>query len=92
MAKKAQPGYTLTGNVSPTAKPHGVLVHVDPADKSLNIKVPLTAEALKSAPISASGKNALVGNTAGFVKLPGTNLKLNVTALVPVGEKVEYSA
>lgn len=64
-------------------KTYGVQAAID--GKVLCLRIPLTDAAIKGAPISASEKSRLVGNTSGFAPMadfPG--LRVNVTAILPV--------
>ena len=73
MAKaKASKGneYKALGNTGATRKPYGVFARFDAESNTLTLVIPVTADAIKGAPMSSSGKSKLVGNTAGFVKVP----------------------
>ncbi len=81
MATKKTKGteYKALGNTGATRKPYGVFARFDEASKTLTLMIPVTADAIKAAPMSSSGKSKLVGNTAGFVKVegvPGLSLSL----------------
>ncbi len=58
---------------------YGCKAMVDTASQTLLIQVPFGEAALAKAPLSSSGKSLLVGNTGGWVDVPGTNPPLRIS-------------
>lgn len=83
MAKKSN-GYELIGNDKPTR--YGVMARYDPKANILDLRIDLSASAVKGAPVSSTGKSKLVANTSGFTdfEFEGGKLRLNICATVKV--------
>ena len=63
--------------------------HYTMNDEKLVISIPISDLAIKTAPISGSGRTRLVATTHGFMVLPGPNgLKLNLNLTVDNREAV----
>ncbi len=70
-------GLTFEPLEGASGHPYNVQYVMDPKTQTLWIKVPMTAAAIKAAPTSQSGKSKLLGNSGGFVPIPG-GYKANV--------------
>ena len=58
-------------------------MHITVENDELVIRIPVTAEIIKNAPMSSSGKSRMVATTSGFTaiaELPGLKLSLNLIA------------
>lgn len=53
------------------------------ADNALIVRIPMDDKARTASPLSSTGKSKLLANSGGFQMVPGTNIKLNVTASIP---------
>ncbi len=70
-------GLTFEPLEGASGHPYNVQYVLDAKSQTLWLKVPLTAAAIKAAPMSSSGKSKLIGNSGGFVPIPG-GMKANV--------------
>jgi hypothetical protein len=65
---------------------YGVQSAFDEKAKVLWLRIPMSAEAIKGAPLSSSGKSKLVGNSSGFAMVEGApnGVRCNVTVTASV--------
>ena len=82
-ATKPSKGATFKplGNTGDNRHPFGIMASVDTDKGELKRSIPFNPAAVGKAPLSKSQKSKLVGNTAGWTKVPGVEgLSINVCA------------